>query len=159
MYVHVHRSVVYLLQLTHWGQHRGKIQYIPIETVKQFGVNINEMFMTLLKKRIEIFLNLQRALTKSECVASLKDNNLILRGGGGWHFLEINILTLKMLNINNLSLFWKENKQSDLNFTRIGEKVSVFPNVFGTLRSQKLHSQIIFWNNGILLSYFEYLNI
>ena len=24
-------------------------------------------------------------------------------GGGGWHFLEINILTLKMLEINNLS--------------------------------------------------------
>ena len=24
-------------------------------------------------------------------------------GGGGWHFLEINILTLKMLEINKLS--------------------------------------------------------
>ena len=24
-------------------------------------------------------------------------------GGGAWHFLEINILTLKMLEINNLS--------------------------------------------------------
>ena len=34
---------------------------------------------------------------------SLGDDHLILRGGGGWHFLEINILTLKMLEINNLS--------------------------------------------------------
>ena len=25
-------------------------------------------------------------------------------GGGGWNFLEINILTLKMLEINNLTL-------------------------------------------------------
>ena len=24
-------------------------------------------------------------------------------GGGSWHFLEINILTLKMLEINNMS--------------------------------------------------------
>ena len=31
----------------------------------------------------------------------LGDDHLILRGG--WHFLEINILTLKMLEINNLS--------------------------------------------------------
>ena len=33
----------------------------------------------------------------------LGDDHLILRGGGGWHFLEINILTLKMLEINNFS--------------------------------------------------------
>ena len=33
----------------------------------------------------------------------LGGDHLILRGGGGWHFLEINILTLKMLEINNLS--------------------------------------------------------
>ena len=32
----------------------------------------------------------------------LGDDHLILRGGG-LHFLEINILTLKMLEINNLS--------------------------------------------------------
>ena len=31
----------------------------------------------------------------------LGDDHLILRGGG-WQFLEINILTLKMLEINNL---------------------------------------------------------
>ena len=29
-------------------------------------------------------------------------------GGGGWHFLEINILTLKMLGINNLSYSGKK---------------------------------------------------
>ena len=46
----------------------------------------------------------------------LKFNKRGLRGrpfdseGGGGHFLEINILTLKMLEINNFVLFWKENK-------------------------------------------------
>ena len=29
-------------------------------------------------------------------------------GGGGWHFLEINILTLKILEINNLSYSGKK---------------------------------------------------
>ena len=37
---------------------------------------------------------------------SLGDDHLILRGG--WHFLEINILTLKMLEINNLSFSGKK---------------------------------------------------
>ena len=38
----------------------------------------------------------------------LGDDHLILRGGGAWHFLEINILTLKMLEINNLFSFGKK---------------------------------------------------
>ena len=33
----------------------------------------------------------------------LGDDHLILRGGGGWHFLEINILTQNMLEIKNLA--------------------------------------------------------
>ena len=36
------------------------------------------------------------------CGYPLGDDHLILKWGGGWHFLEINILTLKMLEINNL---------------------------------------------------------
>ena len=40
---------------------------------------------------------------------TLGDDHLILRGGGGgWHFLEINILTLKILEINNLSYSGKK---------------------------------------------------
>ena len=37
----------------------------------------------------------------------LGDDHLILRGGA-WHFLEINILTLKILEINNLSYSGKK---------------------------------------------------
>ena len=42
-------------------------------------------------------------------------------GGGGLHFLEINILTLKMLKIKNLSTSGKK-KISDLKFPKIGGK-------------------------------------
>ena len=42
-------------------------------------------------------------MRKKEDLSDLGDDHLILRGGGGCHFLEINILTLKMLEINNLS--------------------------------------------------------
>ena len=50
----------------------------------------------------------------------------------------------------------------------MGGKVQIFPKHFGSLRSEQLNSQINllarfdrikFLYNGILLSYFEYLNI
>ena len=37
-------------------------------------------------------------------------------GGGGWHFVEINILTLKMLKINNLSSSVKKTNNLTLTF-------------------------------------------
>ena len=40
-------------------------------------------------------------------------------GGGGRHFLEINILTLKMLEINNLSSSGKK-KKTNLNLLELG---------------------------------------
>ena len=49
----------------------------------------------------------------------LGDDHLILKGGGGLHFLEINILTLKMLEINNLS--------SIIIWPYLEEKVQMFP--------------------------------
>ena len=47
----------------------------------------------------------------------LGDDRLILMGGGGgWHFVEIKILALKMLKINNLASFGKKINILTLNF-------------------------------------------
>ena len=67
---------------------------------------------------------------------SLGDDHLILKGvgGGGWHFLEINIPTLKMLEINKLSSSGK--KINNLTLTCwIGEQVQIFPKMFPSLCS------------------------
>ena len=47
----------------------------------------------------------------------------MLRGGGG-HFLEINILTLKMLKINNLSTSGKKINNLTLTFLEWGGGVN-----------------------------------
>ena len=53
---------------------------------------------------------------------------VILRegGGGGWHFFEINILTLKMLEINNLSSSGKKINKLILTCWNLGEKCKIF---------------------------------
>ena len=65
-------------------------------------------------------------------------------GGGGWHFVEINILTLKMLKINNLSSSVKETNNLTLTFLQFGGGLPIFPIYFCKLRSQQLNSQIFF---------------
>ena len=74
----------------------------------------------------------------------LGDDHLILRGGGGWHFVEINILTLKMLKINNLSSSVKKTNNLNLIFLLFGGGLPIFPIYFCYLRSQQLNSQIFF---------------
>ena len=54
-------------------------------------------------------------------------------GGGGWHFVEINILTLKMLKINNLSSSVKKINNLTLTFLQFvggGGGVPIFPIYF-----------------------------
>ena len=52
-------------------------------------------------------------------------------GGGAWHFLEINILTLKMLEINNLSSSGKKiNNLTLINLLEFRGKVQNFPKNF-----------------------------
>ena len=46
--------------------------------------------------------------------------------GGAWHFLEINILTLKMLEINNLSSSGKKKNNLTLICLNLGEKCKIF---------------------------------
>ena len=40
---------------------------------------------------------------RNQVFGRVRGRLFILRGGGGWHFFEINILTLKRLKINHLS--------------------------------------------------------
>ena len=55
----------------------------------------------------------------------LREDDLIL-GEGGWHFLEINILTLKMLK-TLYTLFWTVKSNLTLTLPElIGEKMSIF---------------------------------
>ena len=61
---------------------------------------------------------------KSISVVLLWDDHLILKGG--WHFLEINILTIKMLEINNMSCSGKKINNLTLTcyiFVEFGGKV------------------------------------
>ena len=53
-------------------------------------------------------------------------------GGGGWHFVEINILTLKMLKINNLSSSVKKTNNLTLTFLQFGGGggLQIFPIYF-----------------------------
>ena len=57
-------------------------------------------------------------------VAYLGDDHLIPRGGGGgWHFLEINILTFKMLKKDNLSSSGKKLKNLTSTSLELGERL------------------------------------
>ena len=61
-------------------------------------------------------------------------------GGGGWHFLEINILTLKMLEINNLSSSEKKINNLTLTCKNLGEKYKKkFQKMFRSLRSRQFN--------------------
>ena len=46
--------------------------------------------------------------------------------GGAWHFLDINILTLKMLKMNNLSGSGKKIDNKTLTCYILGEKGKIF---------------------------------
>ena len=80
-------------------------------------------------------------------------------GGGGWHFVEINILTLKMLKINNLSSSVKKTNNLTLTFLQLGGGgCQFFPYTSASFArnsyilkyfSGSLCSQ--FLNNGILI--------
>ena len=47
----------------------------------------------------------------------------------GWHFVEINILTLKMLKINNLSSSVKKTNNLTLTFLQFGGGVANFSHI------------------------------
>ena len=68
-------------------------------------------------------------------VLFFKGTTIWFWGGGGWHFLEINILVLKKLKINNLSSSGKKINNLTFTFLELGEKVQIFQKIFGSLRS------------------------
>ena len=76
------------------------------------------------------------------CENRLWDAHLILRGA--WHFLEINILTFKMLKIKNLSTAGKKINSPTSASLELKEKCKFSKRMFSSLRSQKFNSQIIF---------------
>ena len=88
-------------------------------------------------------------------------------GRGSWHFLEMNILTLKMLQINYLSCFGKKINNLTLNLPRIWGKCQFFQTFSAHFaRNSKIliifrarFAPIKFLNNDVLLSYFKYLYI
>ena len=72
----------------------------------------------------------------------LVDDHLILRGGGGGagiFFFQINILTLKMLEINNMSSSGKKINNLTLTCFNLGEKRNFFQKNFRSLRSRQFN--------------------
>ena len=66
-------------------------------------LNISHLYRRELNISYSCCLILKTSRVLKQLTSSLRGRQFDSEGGGGWHFLEINILTLKMLEINKLS--------------------------------------------------------
>ena len=73
------------------------------------------------KNKYKFSLMMSRKYLLHTRIWLLVDDHLILKGGGGWYFLEINILTLKMLKINNMFSIRMEINNPTLPLLEMGE--------------------------------------